>query len=916
MIINIVDKKTDAIVDFIETDTSDSPPIWDDTFLERVNNGTIRFDFATHSDTSEHLVNKNKLVIQHPDGYNMCFTIENVEQTTEREIFIESEGEHLRLSTAKIIPPGKLEGATINTAADYMLNGTRWKRGITEYNGAMNFRIEEWTNPLKGCISIGNQFDVEVRFRTETIGGRIAGRYVDFLKRIGYDDGGETILGKDLIGVRRKESSADVFTAMVGVGKSSTPGEYIMFDSINGGKNYIEDKDALQRWSDDGKHLFGLWLVEPEEGEETVTPEMVKFRTEQAFADNINSKVEYEVDSVALEQFGMDHEKIRLGNTRRIKDEGFNPPLYLEARVKEIERRNLMKEVKAVYGNYKEIQINVYKELKDLQMKLFTGSYDTVKRVFSPTPPADKTVLWVDVSGQFAIVKLYDTALGEWVAAGPEVAGDLGAYTRTEIDEKYEESKNLVQAWKNPGTTEFDGNSIKTGTFSFSQARGGVIHLGQEGGGELRVFNFNQDGLAEPIGEIILEGASFPLVNTEYINAPNKLETMEIDENVYPTWHYYVHNLDGTDENHGRSTSFPKRTVQAVLNSLPRYLSGEIIIEMMGTGEDQEEDLDFKGFVGDGKIVIKSSSGYKRLAGTISLRHCTVQIIFTECALKCSHSAELHVKSETCSKVEFEGVKFLGENKADDGIRGYYSHILVRGCQFDRYKNAAITSARGNLMAVENCSGDSNKYGVWAYGGGIVSGGGTAPKGTTSQTLESNGNILPTFTNAGGTVPPDPPDTTETVTKYYDASSSGAWRENYGGEWNKNVPYQGEYNGWGRYRGLWFHGSQLSHLSGKTIKSMKIKVKRDSKGGRSGGVNVVFRTHNYTSKPSGTPSYSSSSVTSSFSWGQEKWVDVTSLKSAFQNGSAKGFAIYTSSTSNSDYAIFTGKCQVKVTYEE
>ena len=353
-----------------------------------------------------------------------------------------------RLSTAKVIPPGKLKGATINSAADYMLTGTRWKRGISEYNGTIDFKIEEWSNPLKGCISIANQFDVEVRFRTETVGGRIVGRYVDYLKRIGWDDGGETILGKDLVGVKRKENSSEVYTAMVGVGKSSTPGEYVTFESINGGKNYIEDKGALQRWSDDGKHLFGLWLVEPDEGEETVTPEMVKFRTELAFRDNIDSKVEYEVDSVALEQFGMDHERIRLGNTRRIKDEGFNPPLYLEARVKEIERRNLMTEVKAVYGNYKEIQPNVFTQLKDLQMKLFSGNYDTVKRVFSPTPPEDKTVLWVDVSGQFAIVKLYDPSIPDWVAVGPEVAGDLGAYTKLEIDNKYQQTKDIVQASK------------------------------------------------------------------------------------------------------------------------------------------------------------------------------------------------------------------------------------------------------------------------------------------------------------------------------------------------------------------------------------------------------------------------------------------------------------------------------------
>ena len=450
---------------------------------------------------------------------------------------------------------------------------------------------------------------------------------------------------------------------------------------------------------------------------------------------------------------------------------------------------------------------------------------------------------------------------------------------------------------------------------SFSQARGGIIHLGQVGGGELHVYDFNSDGEAENIGEIVKEGASFPKLITQELVAPNILYTMPIDENLFPEYTYYVHNLNGDDANDGLSSGSPVRTVQSILNRLPRYLSGDITILMLGTGEDQEEDISMTGFGGDGIIRIKSESGYKRLAGKVNLRHCTNQIIFYQCALKCTETTDIHVKIETCNKVEFRQVKILGENKADDGIRGYYSKVTVIDCEAYNYKNSALTSAITNHMTVKNCKGSGNKYGVWAYDGGIIAGGGTAPTGTTSQVRENDGQILATFTNDVGATP-DPPSTTTIKTKYYNASSSGAWRENYGGQWYQNTPYQGEWNGWGRYKGLWFHGTQLSFLSGKTIKSIKIKVKRASSGGMSSGVGVVFRTHNYTSQPGGEPSFGSGSVTSSFSWGQEKWVDVTSLKSAFQSGTAKGFGIYTSSTSNSNYAIFTGSCQIKVTYEE
>src|SRR5690606_30513732 len=53
----------------------------------------------------------------------------------------------------------------------------------------------------------------------------------------------------------------------------------------------------------------------------------------------INTQVTYETTILDLEEVpGLEHEKIRFGDTIRIKDTYFNPPLYLEARVYEIER--------------------------------------------------------------------------------------------------------------------------------------------------------------------------------------------------------------------------------------------------------------------------------------------------------------------------------------------------------------------------------------------------------------------------------------------------------------------------------------------------------------------------------------------------------------------------------------------------
>src|SRR5699024_2678661 len=56
--------------------------------------------------------------------------------------------------------------------------------------------------------------------------------------------------------------------------------------------------------------------------------------TRTALDKRINEQVTYEAKIVDLENVpGMENKKIRFGDTIRIKDEKFNPPLYLEARI-------------------------------------------------------------------------------------------------------------------------------------------------------------------------------------------------------------------------------------------------------------------------------------------------------------------------------------------------------------------------------------------------------------------------------------------------------------------------------------------------------------------------------------------------------------------------------------------------------
>src|SRR5690625_4925613 len=79
----------------------------------------------------------------------------------------------------------------------------------------------------------------------------------------------------------------------------------------------------------------------------------------------INTQVTYETTIIDLENVpGMENKKIRFGDTIRIKDTHFNPPLYIEARVFEQNRSIVTKAKKDIkLGDYIEY---TEKELQNL----------------------------------------------------------------------------------------------------------------------------------------------------------------------------------------------------------------------------------------------------------------------------------------------------------------------------------------------------------------------------------------------------------------------------------------------------------------------------------------------------------------------------------------------------------------------
>ncbi|WP_241752536.1 phage tail spike protein [Bacillus thuringiensis] len=351
-ILHVVDFKTDQIVAAIQPQD-----YWDDKRQWEIKNNVDMLDFTvfdgtTHSAT---LQQQNLVLKEVRDGRIVPYVIRETEKNSDnRSITTYASGAWVQIAKSGIIKPQRIEGETVNKYIDMALVGMKWKRGKTDYAGFHTMTIDEFIDPLTFLKKIASLFKLEIQYRVEVQGSQIIGWYVDMIQRRGRDTGKEIELGKDLIGVTRIEHSRDICTALVGFVKGEGD-NVITIESINRGLPYIVDNDAFQRWNERGKHKFGFYT--PETEELNMTPERLMTLMGIELKKRVNSSVSYEVEAQSIGRiFGLAHELINEGDTIRIKDTGFTPKLYLEARViAGDESFTDPTQDKYVFGDYREI---------------------------------------------------------------------------------------------------------------------------------------------------------------------------------------------------------------------------------------------------------------------------------------------------------------------------------------------------------------------------------------------------------------------------------------------------------------------------------------------------------------------------------------------------------------------------------
>lgn len=343
---HILDHQTDEIIGTLDNKNAE---YWGDTRKDSLNNENT-FDFIANAtlDKSSLLKKRNRLLIQDEDGFFREYIIFYARKYKRSEKDVRSNASFTDLAKAKVIEPQTLQGATSYTAVSTALLGTEWQPGNIEFTFIRTINIDDYTNPLALLKNIASTFELEISYRIEIYGNKVVGRYVDLRRQIAGFEGKEIVFGKDLIGIERIEDSSHIVTALLGIGPQKEDGTRLTV--------LVEDQEALQRWGRNGQHLIEVY--EPESEDTEMNLDRLKTLTETALKKRIDAAVSYGCEAVSLEHiFGRSHEKIRVGQTVRIKDDGYKPPLYLEARIQEVIRAHSTKMIQSFkLGNFIEFK--------------------------------------------------------------------------------------------------------------------------------------------------------------------------------------------------------------------------------------------------------------------------------------------------------------------------------------------------------------------------------------------------------------------------------------------------------------------------------------------------------------------------------------------------------------------------------
>ncbi|EOD4286335.1 phage tail spike protein [Staphylococcus pseudintermedius] len=430
---------SDEIIDYISA--SDDAVIYAE-HERNLNEQVETFKFSVLSKRASNLQHRNRIIIQDSNSKYREFIIEHVEQEgsyTE----VECVASYLEdIKKAKPIEPMVLSKKSTHESLEKILAGTGWQTSdLTEYGGNKTTTWKNYQSRYDSLLQLKTTFSMTLDFYIELGAHTVNGRFVVLKKKSPLFKGKEIVYGKDLAGMKRTLNMSEVKTALIAQGPEQDNGNRIILE--------VKDDEAQSQFGLPEHYLWDIY--EPETDDQNMTETRLRTLATTELNKRKKQAVTYEVISIDVKKL-YPQEEIAIGDLVRVKDQEFNPPLYLEGEVIGEKYDLISGQSEWVFGEYVEYEEKALKsvferKLDAIRQKLndnFSNVNTIVKeslqgelqyferKILKGDTPPDNPVndlLWLDTSNpKVAVLRRYWN--GKWIKSSAENAEDVGAITR------------------------------------------------------------------------------------------------------------------------------------------------------------------------------------------------------------------------------------------------------------------------------------------------------------------------------------------------------------------------------------------------------------------------------------------------------------------------------------------------------
>lgn len=395
----IFDGLTEELLAVASNDNSKKMSIHASEIVEELNKDFLfEFEVPMAHEDSRHIKNGNRVVFKDDQtGEFQEFQIYSTEEVRSSESMVHAYAEHTVYEIIDdIVTDLRITKGTAKDAMTKALSSSRWEVGtVAELGtGTVNFY---YSNGMENLKKVQGVFGGELNYRVTLSADktRIEGRFVDLLTRRGADTGKRSEFTKDITSIKRTVDETGVKTALYGRGNGEETEdngysrkitiENVLWRVEDGspldkpmGQEFLADPEALKRYGRNKgtRHRFGIVEVD------STDPNEIMLETYKQLMEVNKPRISYEVEAQDLALFGLEHEKVTLGDSIVIIDRMFKPELRVEARVVSLKRDPFTKKLMDLtLGNFIPVSTDLALELDELKAK-FTdrkGVWDTVE---------------------------------------------------------------------------------------------------------------------------------------------------------------------------------------------------------------------------------------------------------------------------------------------------------------------------------------------------------------------------------------------------------------------------------------------------------------------------------------------------------------------------------------------------------